>query len=325
MARRTVNHIKLGVFVIAGLSFLILVLYMIGKNQNLFGNTFILKARFDNAQGLMYGNNIRFAGIDAGTVKEVKVINDTTIEVTMLIKTRMKPYIRKNAVASITTDGIMGNRIVNINPTGEPGAFVEAGDMLKTRKGPDTEEMLRVLDKTNRDLSVIASSLKQTTSRLNESNGLWKLLEDENIPENLRSSLKNFSQTGENLDRMSNELGMIISDVKNGKGTAGILLRDTSMAMDIKASIKEIRSISISADSLARSLNLLADSLNYNLNKGEGVVTGLLKDKKMKNDLDRTLENIEEGTRAFNENMEALKHNWLFRGYFKKQEKKASQ
>lgn len=322
MAKSTINHIKLGVFVVAGLSFLVLVLYMIGKNQNLFGNTFILKTRFDNAQGLMYGNNIRFSGIDAGTVKDVNIINDTTIEVTMLIKTRMKPYIRKTAVASITTDGIMGNRILNIIPSGEGGPFVEEGDLLRSRKGPDTEEMLRVLDRTNRDLGVIAGELKRTITRLNESKGFWQVLEDESISENLKSSLGKFSETGENLNSLSNELGIIIADVKSGKGTAGLLLRDTTLSADIKASIREIRNIGVSADSLARTLNKLADTLNNDVNRGDGVLNSLLKDKEMKNNLDRTLQNIEEGTRAFNENMEALKHNWLFRGYFKKQEKK---
>ncbi|HEY0749859.1 MAG TPA: MCE family protein, partial [Chitinophagaceae bacterium] len=75
MAKRTIPHIKLGIFVLAGIAFLILLLYIIGKNQNLFGKTFMLKARFEKTNGLMRGNNIRFAGIDAGTVKSVNIIN----------------------------------------------------------------------------------------------------------------------------------------------------------------------------------------------------------------------------------------------------------
>jgi phospholipid/cholesterol/gamma-HCH transport system substrate-binding protein len=63
---------------------------MIGKNRNLFGSTYELKARFGNVQGLVSGNNVRFSGIQAGTVKRVKILSDTVIEVTMVIDRKMK-------------------------------------------------------------------------------------------------------------------------------------------------------------------------------------------------------------------------------------------
>src|SRR5690606_6259856 len=111
MAKRITNHLRLGIFVMAGLVFLVLLLYVIGKNQNLFGSTFVLKARFENINGLMSGNNVRFAGITAGTVNEVRVLNDTTIEVEMLIKNKMREFIKKNTVATIGSDGLMGNKL----------------------------------------------------------------------------------------------------------------------------------------------------------------------------------------------------------------------
>jgi ABC-type transport system involved in resistance to organic solvents, periplasmic component len=64
MAKRAINNVKLGAFVLSGLFLLILLLYMIGKNRNMFGSNFILKARFENVQGLKSGNNVRYAGID---------------------------------------------------------------------------------------------------------------------------------------------------------------------------------------------------------------------------------------------------------------------
>ena len=104
-----ISNVKLGFFVIAGLLFLILLLYMIGRNESMFGDYFRLKARFHNVQGLNSGNNIRFSGIQVGTVKKVKILNDTLIEVDLLIESKMKNYIHKNAIVSITTDGLMGN------------------------------------------------------------------------------------------------------------------------------------------------------------------------------------------------------------------------
>src|SRR5665647_546677 len=116
MAKRIINNVKLGSFVLAGLICLVLLLYMIGKNRNLFGNNYVLKTRFENVQGLIAGNNVRFSGIQAGTVKSIKILNDTVIEVTMIIEKKMQSIIRKNAITSIGTEGVVGNKVVNIVP-----------------------------------------------------------------------------------------------------------------------------------------------------------------------------------------------------------------
>jgi phospholipid/cholesterol/gamma-HCH transport system substrate-binding protein len=79
MAKQGLNNIKLGAFVLGGLLFLVLLLYMIGKNRSLFGSTYELKVQFENVQGLVAGNNVRFAGIQAGTVKQINILNDTVI------------------------------------------------------------------------------------------------------------------------------------------------------------------------------------------------------------------------------------------------------
>lgn len=74
MEKRTFHNVKLGAFVLSGLLFLVLLLYMIGKNEYLFGSTFELKATFSNVQGLAAGNNVRFAGIESGTVSKIDII-----------------------------------------------------------------------------------------------------------------------------------------------------------------------------------------------------------------------------------------------------------
>ncbi|HEU0109847.1 MAG TPA: MlaD family protein, partial [Flavisolibacter sp.] len=189
MAKRSINTLKLGTFVIAGLGFLVMLLYVIGKNQNVFGNTFMLKARFENVHGLMPGNSIRFGGIDAGSVKKIEVLNDTTIEVTLLVKSKMKNYIHKNATVNIITDGLIGNKLINIQPVKAKAPVVEEGDILYSTKALDTEEMLAVLNTTNNDIAVIAKELKQIVTRINESKVIWGILEDESLPASIRQSL----------------------------------------------------------------------------------------------------------------------------------------
>lgn len=325
MAKKIINNVKLGLFVLAGLVFLVLLLYMIGKDQNLFGSTYKLKTRFSNIQGLVVGNNVRFAGIQAGTVKKISILNDTVIEVTMLIDTKMKDIIRKNAITSISTDGLVGNRVMNIVPAGSPGPFAAEGDILTSRKATATDDMLQTLSKTNIDVADIAAGLKITVHRINNSTALWALLNDQSIPENLKASVANIRLATVKAGTLADNLNSIVADVKNGKGSLGEILTDTSLAKNLNEAVLKIKSVADKADDLAVELNKMAVDIRQDINKGNGAVNSLLKDSLIVIKLNASLDNIQKGTEGFNQSMEALKHNFLLRGYFRKQEKKKLQ
>jgi phospholipid/cholesterol/gamma-HCH transport system substrate-binding protein len=325
MAKKIINNVKLGLFVLAGLLFLVLLLYMIGKNQNLFGKTYKLKARFSNIQGLVVGNNVRFAGIQAGTVKKISILNDTVIEVSMLIDTKMKNIIRKNAIASINTDGLVGNRVVNIVPAGNPGPFAGEGDILVSRKAVATDDMMQTLGKTNMDVAEIAAGLKITVQRINNSTALWALLNDQSIPENFKASVANIRSATVKAGTLADNLNAIVTDVKNGKGSLGEILTDTSLAKNLNEAVLKIKTVADKADDLAVELDKMAADIRQDVNQGKGVVNSLLKDSGIVIKLNTSLDNIQKGTDGFNQSMEALKHNFLLRGYFRKQEKKKLQ
>ena len=321
MTNRIINNAKLGIFVIAGLLFLILLLYMIGRNRNLFGSNYVLKARFENVQGLKAGNNIRYSGIEVGTVKKVTILNDTLIEVTMLIDDKMKGIIRKNAIASIGTEGFVGNKVLNISPGPHPASPVEEGDVLNTKKAIDTDELLRTLNKTNNDIAVIVENLKKTTQNINSSEALWKILNEKTLPENIRVSANNIRLATARAANMVDDLHDLVNDVKNGKGSLGAILTDSSYAKNFNDAVKKIKLVGEHADTLAGEINGLVTSLKNDLNNSKGVVNTLLKDTSVVHKLHLSLNNIERGTNAFNQDMEALKHNFLLRGYFRKLEK----
>jgi phospholipid/cholesterol/gamma-HCH transport system substrate-binding protein len=323
MARQTINHVKLGIFVMAGLGFLILLLYMIGKNQNLFGKTFELKARFSNARGLMWGNNVRFAGIDAGTVTDIEIINDSTIEITMRLENEIRKHIRKNATASIGTDGLMGNKLVNIEPAEIPAEPVQSGDILSGIASTDTDEMLRILNKTNSDLYAIASSLKTTVGRINESKAVWAILEDSSLPMNVKNTFSEFNQASKSLHDLMGNLELIVGDIRSGKGSLGRIISDTGIADGIEKMIEQMSLVGTEAESLAKDIHEIVNNIEKDINQGEGSVNLLLKDKSSAEKLSMAIENIEKGTKAFEEDMKALRNNFLFRSYFKKQEKKS--
>lgn len=318
---RTINNIKLGIFVLAGLLLLIFALYMIGRNSNLFGRNFLLRARFDNVQGLTAGNNIRYAGIQIGTVRKITILNDTLIEVTMLIGEKMKSFIHKNDVVSISTDGLMGNKLINISPAKDNSPLVEEGDILVVKRGAGTEEMLETLTHTNNNLAFISEDIKLIVQRVNHS-ALWKVLEDPGLPHDLKQSGINIREATGKADALATDLQGLLADIKEGKGSLGSILTDTTIAYNLNEAVIKIHQAAENARQLTGDLNTLSQTIKQDINSGPGVVNALLKDSTLSSRLATSLSNIEQGTAGFNQNMEALKHNFLLRGYFRKQEKR---
>jgi phospholipid/cholesterol/gamma-HCH transport system substrate-binding protein len=320
MGNQKVNNVKLGAFVLSGLVLMILAFFIIGKNNNIFGNDFKLKARFSNLNGLTKGNNVLFSGLQAGTVKEIELINDSTIEVTMQINSKVKSFIHKNAVAAVGTEGLMGNKVVNISPVKGISQKVQEGDLLQAKNMANMDEIIEKLAQTNNNVASISEVLKGTVLRI-DSSAILKLINDESIGISLKSSLKNIYKMTSNANEMTIGLNRLVNDIRKGKGTAGLLLTDTLMAGTLKDAVLQIKAASVNANTMTRQMNSMVKDLNYDLTNRKGTIHTLLKDTLMSKNISLTMENLQKGTDGFNQNMEALKHNFLFRGYFRKLER----
>lgn len=320
MKSQSGNNAKLGAFVLAALVLTIIGFYMIGKNRSLFGANFELRARFSNLNGLNKGNNVWYAGIQAGTVKTIKIVNDTTIEISMLIDESLKPFIRKNAIVSISTEGLMGNKIVQITPVRGNVLTVADGDFLNVRKGIIIDEMLQTLSQTNENILQISAGLKSSVSQLNKSE-IWEVLGDKQTETKLRSTLTNINQASIRANQVAENINHMVYRARAGKGAAGMVMTDTAFASGLNNIVMKLSAASNQADELTSQLNEMAASINSDMNGGTGLLNVLLKDTVLLKKLNASLTNIEKGTEGFNQNMEALKHNFLFRGYFKKLEK----
>ena len=315
------NIVQLGIFVVAGLALLLLALFLISKNQHLIGSHYTLRAHFENVAGLRTGNNVRYAGIEVGTVQEMTIINDTVLEVHMLINHDMKNVIRRNALVSLGADGLMGNKVINIVPQAGTAEYAVDGDLLPSRKAVDFDDIMRSLAGTSENIGNISEGLKITVARINNSRGLWKLLADSSLDISLRKSAHNLQIATGNAATMAGDIKEMVADVKAGKGNAGILLRDSAMSTSLQETIKQLEDVVGTANRLATDLDNITRNIDREVQEGKGSVNLVLKDTALAGNISRTLINVEKGTAAFNENMEAMKHNWLFRGYFKKQEK----
>ncbi|HEV7229896.1 MAG TPA: MlaD family protein [Bacteroidia bacterium] len=314
MEQTITKNIKLGIFVAAGTIFLVISLYYIGSKRNLFSSTFRISAIFYNINGLQAGNNVRFSGINVGTVDRVLILNDSSVKVEMLIEEKIHPYIRKNAIATIGTDGLMGNMIVNIDAGNDKSSQVKAGDIISGRKPIETDEMLRTLEVTNKNVAVITENLKTMTTRINSRNSLWSLLMDTVVAENIKEAVVNIKLTGKRTAMITSDLSTIVSDVKGGKGNLGMLLKDTGLVSHLNETMVKIKQAGENAANITNDLGFLTRQVK----SGKGTLGTLLIDTSFARKLDKSLDNVQSGTDNFNQDMEALKHNFLLRAYFRK-------
>ena len=302
---------------IAGLAFLILTLYMIGRNRNLLGSSFTIKASVSNVNGLVPGNNVRYKGIDVGTVKSIIVENDSTILVNMIIDEKMRPFIKKNAIASIGTDGLMGNKLININSQPNSSEPVEPGDIIASIKPVETEEMLRTLNTTNNNIERITANLYEISVKLNSSQSLWNLLSDSVITQDLKTAVVNFKQAGSSTAELTATAGSLIGQIEQGDGLAKRLFADTVLSNELALSLHQIQETTSNTLIMIKDVHGVIDGLK----RGEGPAGLILSDSVLREKLSKSASNIEQGTDRFNTNMEALKHNFLFRKYFRKLER----
>lgn len=318
MHKKTINNVRLGLFVLIGTIFLIAALYLIGNNRNIFDQTFTVRATFYKVNGLMKGNNVRFSGIDVGTVKSVRIASDTSVEVSMIIESDAKRFIRKNAIASVGTDGLIGNKLVEIDNPDKRAPSVEEGDMIVTEKPIETDQMMRILDRTNNDLAEITTQLKGITWKLNNSHALWDILSDTTMSRNVSQSIALIKTTTANAASFTKEIDGMLKDMRKGKGIVNYLFYDTTARERLEKSLRQVDMASNDASHVANELKQLTGKIK----NGESTAGIVLSDSVFARDLNESMRNIKSGSVALNENMEALKHSFLLRGYFKKQEKK---
>ena len=321
MPRQQQHLARLGFFVLAAGTVLIVALFLIGKNQHLLGSHFVLRAHFRNVAGLRTGHNVRFSGIEVGTVREMRILNDSTLEVTLLVKEDMKQVIRRNAIASLGADGLMGNKVVNILPQAATASYVKDGDLLSTRAAVEIDDVLRTLASTGDNIHAITESLKATTARINESRGLWTLIEDEQLAHNINAASGHLNRAAAEAEGMTRDVRSILADVRSGKGPAGVILRDTAMGEEIRSSMSRLAAVSRSAENLAADLDAVTKRLGNDLQDGKGPLNLVLRDTSVSGRISRSLLQVESGTGYFNQSMEALRHHFLFRSYFRRKEK----
>tara|TARA_R110000850_G_C9996309_1_gene468360 strand:+ start:92372 stop:93361 length:990 start_codon:yes stop_codon:yes gene_type:complete len=315
----TSQNIRLGIFVFAGVFIFILAVYFLGNRQNLFGDNVKISSVFKNVNGLQMGNNVRFAGVNVGTVRGITILNDTAICVDMFINERTSQLIRKNALATISSDGLVGSMIVNIIPNETPVAErIETGDTIASISKIATADMLTTLNTTNENAALLTQDLLRITNSINKGEGvLGALIKDESMVDDVKQSLSNLQQTTQTAKTTMANLNRLVNEIHFEDNVAGLLLNDTLSARKLAAVFDNIETSSKEIEELTKNLNAFSETLKNN----DGLLNYAIHDTTVVRNLDATLKNVEEASDKLNKNMEALRHNFLFRGYFRKLER----
>jgi phospholipid/cholesterol/gamma-HCH transport system substrate-binding protein len=185
----------LGVFVITGFILFIAGIYFIGQKQQLFNNTFRISGVFKNVGGLQVGNNVRFAGINVGVIEGILILNDTAIKVDMIIDEEVRQFIKKDAVAMIGSDGLMGSKIMNISPGLSDREPIEHNDLITTIQPINIDEVFGKLKVTADNAAVITTDLATITGRISSGKGtIGKLFMDTVMAENMDQTMVNIQE-----------------------------------------------------------------------------------------------------------------------------------
>lgn len=318
MEKSSLQNLKLGIFVVLGILILVVALYFIGNRQHMFSNNMSIYAEFENVNGLQVGNNVRYSGIDVGNVSKIEMLEESRILVQMTVEEETARFIKKDAIATVGSDGLVGSMLINILPGEEMLTAVEAGDTIVSYSRIGADDMLSTLNVTNENAALLTSDLLKITNKILEGKGtLGVLVSDSTLAKNIKQTLVNLQETSRQTTIAMNKINRELNLLNVEESLAGTLFNDTVSRNRVENIIVKLDSTSRNLVSVTRNVETMISRID----NGEGALNYLTQDPELVRDIDTTLFHIKESSIKLNENMEALRHNFLFRGYFRKLER----
>ncbi|NEU07355.1 MCE family protein [Flavihumibacter sp. R14] len=303
-----------GLFILIGLIILVVAIFTLGSQKKLFVKSFSVNVVFDDIQGLKTGNNVWYSGVKVGTIKKIQFYGSSQVQVFMNIEEETHRYIHKDAKASISSDGLIGNKIIVLTSGSAKFPFVEDGDRLQVNTTLSTDEIMKTLQVNNENLVDITSNFKVLAKNLVEGKGTaGALLADEKIAENFKTIVVNLRNTTASANKMALELDAFTHTLNTKGGLADKLLTDTAVFAQLQRSVNELQKTAKSASVLTENLNQASSKLT----KPDNAVGLLLNDQGTADQIKAIMQNLQTSSKKLDENMEAMQSNFLLRGYFK--------
>ncbi|RZM27728.1 MAG: MCE family protein [Pedobacter sp.] len=314
------KQITVGIFILVGLFIFVLAIFTLGGQRKSFVKSFTVSVVFSDIQGLKAGNNVWYSGVKIGTIKKIAFYGQSQVQVFVNIEEEAHKYIHKDATASISSDGLIGNKIIVIEGGNPKYPFVEDGDRLQVNTTLSTDDIMKTFQVNNKNLVAITSDFKTLSAGLVAGKGAaGALLTDEKIASNFKAIVANLQKTTASTDRMARELDQFSKKLNTKDGLADKLLTDTVVFARLQASVNELQKTARSASAMTENLN----NATSKLNKTDNAAGLLLNDPKTADQVRAIMTNLQSGSHKLDQDLEALQSNFLFRGFFKKKAKEA--
>ena len=195
---------KTGLFVIISLALLLGLIFFIGKQKKIFGDTFTVYAEFKNISGTQEGNFVRFAGINIGTVEGIRIVNDSSVELSLSIEKKIQPFIKSDAIASIGSDGLMGDKLILIAPGTGTSPVAKNGSKLLSSNPVDIDKIMNNISKISANASVVTDGLADIVAKINSGKGtVGRLLADNKLADRLESTIVTAQKTAASINKTS--------------------------------------------------------------------------------------------------------------------------
>jgi len=312
------RKITVGIFIAIGLLIFILGIFTLGSQKKTFVKSFTLNVIFNDIQGLKKGNNVWFSGVKIGTIKKIEFFGTSQVKIQLSIEEDAHPYIHKDAGASISADGLIGNKIVVITGGTPKLPTVEDGDRLKVDATTSTDDMMKTLQVNNKNLLEITTDFKVLAKNLVDGKGAaGALLSDQQIATDFKAMVGNLNKTAVATNQTARDLSKFASALNTKNGLVDKLLTDTGVFEKFNRSALSLQHSAKSAEEFAANLN----AASAKLKSTDNAAGLLLNDPKTALQIRAIMTNLETGSKKLDEDLEALQSNFLLRGFFKKRAK----
>lgn len=309
--------VMVGLFVSIGLMFLLGAVLVVGNLHETFKSKMMLVSLFDDVNGLEAGNNVWFSGVKVGTVSSLNFYGKAQVEVSIKVDMEVKKYIRKDAKVKISSDGLIGNKILVIYGGTEIASVVQEGDTLGVAKTFSSEDMINTLQENNENLLAITEDFKTISKKIATGEGtIGKFLSNSELYDKLNAASASLQQTATQANHLVGSLANFSAGLHKKGTLANELVTDTIVFKSAKNSVLQLQQMADTAAFIIAKLKQASTNPNTTI----GVLTT---DEVAGNHLKKIIENLESGSKKLDEDLEALQHNFLLRGFFRKKAKEA--
>lgn len=311
-----------GVFVFLGLIIFAAGILVLGGQKKSFMSSLQVVAVFSDIGGLAKGDNVWYSGVKVGTIKSITFEGPHAIAVRMDIEKKTRAFIHKDVRAKVSSDGLVGNKIIALAGGTPEVPPVEDGDTIIVETAISTDEIMNTLQVNNKSLVEITGNLKEITKNIRNGQGtLGKLITDDAVYANLEGTLATLQKTAANTQRLTEGLAGYAARLQTPGALANDLVTDTVVFAKLRSTVSQLESAAQGFDTVVVNLKGASEGISRNLQSSSTPAGVILNDTATALSLKNTIGNLETSSEKLDENLEALKHNFLFRGYFRRKAK----